>query len=79
MNVTKNIEVVTRTIQEDKHVGFVLTLSMEEAAVLSGLAGKAQATDAYSYAINTGRLKTEQSTAWVADLLVKLAKIVPSQ
>lgn len=78
MNITPNIEVRTRTIQEDVQVGYTLTLSYEEAAVLSAMAGGAGSAHVWLHALNTRRTSGPVSAPkWVCPFIDQLACIVP--
>lgn len=68
--VTKQVPVV-----EDQLTGYTITLSLQEAAVLSALAGGANPGETAKRAVYTGRADKEYGP--VSDLMDSLARIVP--
>lgn len=78
MKIEKRIEPVVTTTQV--HTGFTLTLSMEEAAIVSAMAGDATTAGVRQYALETGRLtRKEAEGASFSTLLHALSKIVPAK
>lgn len=73
MNVIPVIEQVL--IPKETITGYTITLSLEEAAVLSALAGGANPRETARRAVTTGR--TDKEYGPVSDLMDNLARIVP--